>query len=235
MDSPNLNPKQFLSEDTFQKYNTQIFRTPAFLSDKEGQAWNVRKLIERHAARLQYWGGKAPETPTYHSEHIWWHTNPKPPSSEAINGVTRHNPDAYMVHESDAHIPTIHGTKQTVSPDEPVVAAGLIHHSPPAAHEDISTNGLRPSITATSGHDTRRFGVFLSPHFVGGRMHIHEARRGNDAWKVFVPKEDLRKGPDGDFYVERRIKPDEIVHVGHVHSSTEIAPGKAADCKECVK
>jgi hypothetical protein len=227
--------KQFISEDTFQKYNTPIFRTPAFLSDKEGQAWNVRKLIERHAARTQYWGGKAPETPTYHSEHIWWHSNPQPPSSERVDGAIRHNPDSYMVHESDAHITNIHGTNQPISSMEPKVAAGLIHHSPPAAHEDISTNGLRPSITATSGHDTRRFGVFLSPHFVGEKQRIHEARKGNDAWKVFVPKNDLRKGPDGDFYVERHIKSDEIVHVGHVHSSTEIAPGRAIDCKECAK
>lgn len=213
--------KQFQSLDNF------VVDKPVFLSDAEGQEYNRQKRIQRSAA----WG----RPNTMHSERFWWHTQTMPPESSVDRGITVLNPQGYSIHGSEAHIKTL-TTGQRVDPYEEPIGPSLLHISPPQAHEDIKANGLRPYVTATSGHDSRRFGVFLSR--TAGRIDFSgSGGRGSDVWNVTVPKDDLRKGPAGDVYVERRIRPSEIQHVGHVcggvADSHIPAPGRAKDCSFC--
>ena len=209
----------------FQELDKNIVNKPVFLSDSEGQEYNRQKQIQRSAA----WGSPN----TRRSERFWWHTQPRPTESTVENGITVLHPQSYHIHGSEAHVKTL-VNGQRVDPYEEPIGQSLLHIAPTHAHDDIKANGLRPYVTATSGHDSRRFGVFLSR--TSGRMDFSgSGGTGSDVWNVTVPKEDLRKGPDGDIYVERRIRPSEIQHVGHVCSGASNphtpTPGRAKDCK----
>jgi hypothetical protein len=211
----------------FQNLDKNIVDKPVFLSDAEGQEYNRQKRIQRSAA----WGSPN----TMRSEGFWWHTQPRPAESSVDRGVTVLHPQSYNIHGSETHIKTL-VSGQRVDPYEEPIGPTLLHIAPPHAHDDIKANGLRPYVTARSGHDSRRFGVFLSR--TAGRIDFSgSGGTGSDVWDVKVPKDDLRKGPDGDIYVERRIRPSEISHVGHVcvgaADSHIPVSGRAKDCPMC--
>lgn len=207
----------------------RLFQPAIFLSDKDGQRYNLDKRMQR----AKSYGGSRPR-----SERFWWHTQPKPPEVGMENGVEVTNPQAYTIHASEKHIKTL-TNGQPVSSFEKPVGPTYLHHSPPAAFEDIKKNGLKPAITAWAGEDSKRFGVFLTRDNSAVDSSGAPSSGSHDVWEVNVPKEDLRNGPDGDLYVERTIRPSEIRHVGHKHLGENhlgiqaLAPGRAENCPTC--